>query len=166
MGTYKKKYMTEREKYFCYHYINTGNTKQAAVLAGYRIEPEKKGIQLLSSEKIQKEIERLYNDKKRNLIYKACVGYERLAFGNISDAIRLIYSDNFDSKDLEGMDLFNVSEIKRPKDGAMEIKFFDRLRALEKLEQSNANYQGDINPFYYALEQGMKSLKQGERQDI
>ena len=158
--------MTEREKYFCYHYINTGNTKQAAVLAGYRIEPEKKGIQLLSSEKIQKEIERLYNDKKRNLIYKACVGYERLAFGNISDAIRLIYSDNFDSKDLEEMDLFNVAEIKRPKDGAMEIKFFDRLRALEKLEQSDVNHQGDVNPFYYALEQGMKSLKQGERQDI
>ena len=166
MGTYKKKEMTEREKYFCYHYINTGNTKQAAILAGYRIEPEKKGIKLLSSEKIQKEIERLYNDKKRNLIYKACVGYERLAFGNISDAIRLIYSDSFDSKTLEQMDLFNVAEIKRPKDGAMEIKFFDRLRALEKLEQSDANHQGDINPFYYALEQGMKTLKQGERQDI
>jgi hypothetical protein len=26
-----------------------------------------------------------------------------------------------------------VSEIRRPKDGAMEIKFFDRARALEKL---------------------------------
>ena len=32
------------------------------------------------------------------------------------------------------MDLFMISEIKRPKDGAMEIKFFDRLKALEKLE--------------------------------
>ena len=31
------------------------------------------------------------------------------------------------------MDLFLVSEIKRPKDGSMEIKFFDRLKALEKL---------------------------------
>ena len=31
------------------------------------------------------------------------------------------------------MDLFLVSEIRRPKDGAMEIKFFDRARALEKL---------------------------------
>lgn len=32
------------------------------------------------------------------------------------------------------MDLFSVSEIKRPKDGSMEIKFFDRLKALEHLE--------------------------------
>ena len=31
------------------------------------------------------------------------------------------------------MSLFLVSEIKRPKDGSMEIKFFDRLKALEKL---------------------------------
>lgn len=33
------------------------------------------------------------------------------------------------------MDLFNISEIKRKKGGDIEIKFFDRLKALEKLQQ-------------------------------
>ena len=36
------------------------------------------------------------------------------------------------------MDLFLISEIKRPKDGAMEIKLFDRVKALEKLENLSA----------------------------
>ena len=31
------------------------------------------------------------------------------------------------------MDLFNISEIKRKKGGDIEIKFFDRIKALEKL---------------------------------
>ena len=35
------------------------------------------------------------------------------------------------------MDLYSVSEIKRPKDGSMEIKFFDPLKALEKLYETN-----------------------------
>ena len=47
----------------------------------------------------------------------------------------------------------------------MEIKFFDRLKALERLEQSNLDVKNDVNPFYYALEQGLKSLKSEERQD-
>ena len=33
------------------------------------------------------------------------------------------------------MDFFNISEIKKKKGGDIEIKFFDRLKALEKLQQ-------------------------------
>lgn len=61
----------------------------------------------------------------------AAAGYQRLAFGSICDAISLLYKSDPSKEDLEGMDLFLVSEIKRPKDGSMEIKFFDRLKALE-----------------------------------
>ena len=32
------------------------------------------------------------------------------------------------------VDAYRDITIRRPKDGAMEIKFFDRLKALEKLE--------------------------------
>jgi hypothetical protein len=35
---------------------------------------------------------------------------------------------------MESLELFNVSEIKKPKGGGIEIKFFDRLKALEHLE--------------------------------
>lgn len=163
MKNSEKKTLTEREKYFCYHYINTGNLREAAALAGYSTEPEKKGIQLLSKETVKGEIERLYNDKKKNLSYKASMGYERLAFGSVADAIRLLYVDKLDKISLEGMDLFSISEIKRPKDGAIEIKFFDRIRALEKLEQVGEGEKTDVNPFYYAMEQGIKALEENKK---
>ena len=56
------------------------------------------------------------------------------------------------------MDLFNISEIKKPKDGAMEIKFFDRIKALEKLEQIDSNHTNEKMPFYLALENSVDSI--------
>ena len=58
-----------------------------------------------------------------------------------------------------GYDLFNVSEIRRPKDGAMEIKFFDRIRALEKLEAAVDDSETRLADFYSAL------MKSGEERD-
>lgn len=165
MKNLEKKNLKDREQYFCYHYINTGNLREAAALAGYNKELEKKGIQLLTKSEVKEEVDRIYNEKKKNLLYKACVGYERLAFGSVADAIRLLYMDKFEKVDLESMDLFNISEIKRPKDGAMEIKFFDRIRALEKLEQTDVAQRDDINPFYYAMEQGIKALNTQDKGD-
>lgn len=59
----------------------------------------------------------------------------RLAFGCVSDAIKLLYCEDTEKESIEQMDLFNISEIKRKKGGDIEIKFFDRLKALEKLQQ-------------------------------
>ena len=56
-----------------------------------------------------------------------------MAFGGVSDALRLLYTECPTEKELNEMDLFMISEIKKPKDGMLEIKFFDRLKALEKL---------------------------------
>lgn len=63
---------------------------------------------------------------------RACLGYERLALGKVTDAIKLLYCENLSDDEIEKLDLTNIAEIKKPKDGAMEIKFFDRLKALEK----------------------------------
>lgn len=62
---------------------------------------------------------------------RVMIGYERLAFGSTADAFRLMMAD--EPPDVSQLDLFNVAEIKKPKDGAMELKFFDRLKALEQL---------------------------------
>ncbi len=158
-----KRRLTKKERNFCYYYINTGNVKEASMLSGLQNNSEQDSISLLSDEAIKEEIQNLYEDKKKNLLYKACIGYERLAFGNITDAVKLIYSEKLDYKALEEMDLFNISEIKKPKDGAMEIKFFDRIKALEKLEQVDVGQRNDINPFYYALEKGIESLNKTEK---
>ena len=67
------------------------------------------------------------NDMKEE-IYQ---GYQQLAFGSIADAIKLLFMEEPAPRALGKMNFINVAEIRRMKEGAMEIKFFDRLKALE-----------------------------------
>ena len=159
----KENSLSKKELAFCHQYIKTGNSKEAAWRAGYKTNPDQRGTELMAQNKITQKIEKIYLDKKKNLIYRATTGYERLAFGNISDSVKLLFPENLRHEDLEKMDLFSISEIKKSKDGAMEIKFFDRLRALEKLEHIDMEQKGDKDPFYYALEQGIKKLGTSKR---
>ncbi|MDR2074480.1 MAG: terminase small subunit [Oscillospiraceae bacterium] len=146
--------LTKRERAFCYYYVSTGNALESARLSGFGKKTVEKCAEILGKETVSSELERLFEKKKKYLRKIASIGYERLAFGGISDCLRLICSENLESLNLENMDLFCVSEIKKSKDGAMEIKFFDRIKALEKLE--NINLECGINPVYKALEQSLK----------
>ena len=89
---------------------------------------------MLCKKQIINEISMLIAQRRKTLVNMATSGYYRLAFGNIADAVSLLFAENPTRENLGEMDLFLVSEIKRPKDGSMEIKFFDRLKALEHLE--------------------------------
>ena len=84
-----------------------------------------------------------FNCRKRVLL-----GYERLAFGSTVDAFRLLMSEG--EIDVQSLDLYNVSEVKKPKDAAMEIKFFDRLKALEYLGNSSSD-DAQAGSLYEAL---------------
>ncbi len=96
--------------------------------------PEKSAVRLLKRKEIRSYIDEL--DKQRRADKKDIAqGYVRLAFGCVSDAIKLLYCEETEKEKIEQMDLFNISEIKRKKGGDIEIKFFDRLKALEKLQQ-------------------------------
>ena len=157
--TNKTTKLKKKEILFCHQYLKTGNPKEAAILAGYTSSPETKAMQLLSSAEICQKITEIYSEKKKNFVYRATIGYERLAFGNISDAIRLIFDEKLNFDDIEKMNLFNIAEIKKPRDGALEIKFFDRIRALEKLEQIDSDSDGNQNhSFYSALESSINQL--------
>lgn len=97
--------------------------------------------------------------KRKKITEKeVCEGLRRLAFGEIKDAIVLLYeSEENIINALPQLDLYNVSEIKRPKGGGMEIKFFDRLKALEKLREiaiENDTSSSNQTSFYEALEKG------------
>lgn len=152
----KERGITPREKQFCCLYANSGNFKEAALYAGFS-NPDKTGAALLLRDDINAEIDKIYKSRTKNYRERARAGYERLAFGNVSDAVRLMFDDNPSEKPLESYDLFNVAEIKRPKDGAMEIKFFDRIKALEKLECAEDGEQKSVSDFYAALIGGIKS---------
>ncbi len=86
-------------------------------------------------------------------------GYRRIAFGDISDPVRLLFCGEVTPRALKNMDLFSVSEIRRPKGGGMEIKFFDRIRALQCMQELGGE---DDSPcgFYQALERGAQALEE------
>ena len=57
-----------------------------------------------------------------------------------------------------------MAEIKKPKGGGLEIKFFDRIKALEKLgEISETSQDNSAIPFYEALEKSAASLSGGAK---
>jgi hypothetical protein len=152
----KKVKLRAADLLFCANYVNTGNVRESALKAGYKRNSEQIGLELLSREEINLEIEKQYRQRKRNLLYRACSGYERLAFGSVTDPIKLLYSKESNEISLENLDLFNISEIKKPKDGSIEIKFFDRLKALEKLQELNfSSLEKEENLFYKALERSV-----------
>ena len=103
-------------------------------------------------------------DKQRRADKKDIAqGYVRLAFGCVSDAIKLLYCEDAEKESIEQMDLFNISEIKRKKGGDIEIKFFDRLKALEKLQQlcDEKDIAGS-DSFYSAIAASASALKEDE----
>ena len=125
-----KKELTAREKSFCSCFVSSGSADEAAYSAGFVKNPRKAGEELLCREDISQEIKRLGMCRSQSLSEIAATGYRRLAFGSISDAVSLLYMEKPTKEQLEHMDLFLVSEIKRPKDGSMEIKFFEYFSVL------------------------------------
>ena len=87
-------------------------------------------------------------------------GYETLTFGGIEDAVRLLFCEDLKPEDLEGLDLYNVAEIRRPRGGGMEIKFFDRIKALQCLERMET--EAGQPSLFEALEAGARALNKGE----
>jgi len=124
---------------FCCNYVLLGSIEEAAVRAGIQRENAlSEGVELLKTDECQQLIGQL-----RNLISDSgnvTAGLKRLAFGNCTDAVYLVFADELPPVSvIEKLDLFNVSELKRVKGGGVEVKFFDRLKALEKLfELENA----------------------------
>ena len=158
--------MTGREKKFCSLFLGSGNSELAAEKAGYTGDCEQKGEELICRPEISAELERLSRLREKSLANMAAAGYQRLAFGSICDAISLLYKSDPSKEDLEGMDLFLVSEIKRPKDGSMEIKFFDRLKALEKIEQLSLSESDKYSvSLYKAIENSAKASAGGNDDD-
>lgn len=132
-----------------------GNPQEAAIKIG--IAPEsalKEGLRLKSSSRVIRRIKK----RRGGSEIEALAGLRRLAFGRINDALALL-KDDFSESGFEHLDLFNVSEIKRVKGGGMEIKFFDRLEALEKLAEleSRASDSASADSFFAALQNSARA---------
>ena len=120
-------------KDFVQAYVRGCSAEEAAIIAG--ISPANAradGLRLLSRRAVRRRIERREAFAQEAEIR---AGLERLAYGRVNDAAALAFADEVTPQMLAGADLFNVSEIKRVKGGGVEIKFFDRQKALEKLAE-------------------------------
>ncbi|MDE5884807.1 MAG: terminase small subunit [Oscillospiraceae bacterium] len=61
-------------------------------------------------------------------------GLKKLASGKINDAVSLVFAEDIPPPEqLAKLQLFNISSVKRVKGGGVEVQFFDRQKALEKL---------------------------------
>ena len=143
------KKLTRKEQLFCLYYAQDRNGRQAAAKAGY-LTPQQTSAHLLNRKDIRDAIAE-NTAVHEPFAAEIRAGYRKLAFGSVADALRLFFEDVPPDR-LDTLDLFNVSEIRRPKDGALEIKFFDRLKALEHLQQLEEGGGSDpALPFYEAL---------------
>ena len=153
--------LKSREKLFCLFYCQCRSPRLAAASAGYRIFSARAAARLISRPDIQAEIEKI--DSVMPVTHSEIVsGCRTLAFGSAADAFSLILcgDEELTAERIEALNLMNVSEIKRPKGGGIEIKFFDRLKALEKLyELSSAQGDGEAPFFYDAIEKSAAALR-------
>ncbi len=82
-------------------------------------------------------------------------GFRRLAFGSVADAMRLLSGEEFTPRKLKNLDLMNVESIKRSDKGSVEIKFFDRNKALQMLMAFGTDEERErIERLYRAIEGG------------
>lgn len=123
----------KKRSLFCCFYAVLGDAEEAAVRAGY---PKNNALSAAFGCLRDNSCKRLIAELKNLLSAEntAKNGLRRLAFGSCRDAVKLAFTEDMPSeKFLDSLDLYNVSEIKRVKGGGVEIRLFDRLKALEKL---------------------------------
>ena len=120
----------QREQLFCRYYLTLLDAESAASQAGLS-NPSKTGPLLLTEKRIQAYLRELEEQNKSILMSQAIQGYRRLAFSSAEDAARLL-ENSLDPTQADHLDLFSVSEIKASSSG-IQIKFFDRQKALDKL---------------------------------
>lgn len=123
-------------------YAECGNAYEAAVAAGAKrgAAAAVEGLRCLFSRACAGRTGALRAKRAR---CPADQGLRRLAFGRNNDAAALAFAETVTPEMIEQADLFGVSELKVGK-GVVEIKFFDRLKALDLLSAAEKE-EGSCN---------------------
>ena len=144
-----KKRLEETVKNFCGFYLDTMDARRAAEQAG-----TENGHELLSRRDVQRYLERLRKSagetvKPEDVIRRLC----QIAFSRPNDAVALACGQKRGA--VAELDLAAVAEFKCKEDSA-EVKFLDRVRALqvlgELLGEKETDRDGTARDFLAALE--------------
>jgi phage terminase small subunit len=120
-----------------------GNAYEAAVFAGAsRAAAAFEGVKLLCSRSVRRKIAQVRSEREE---CSAEQSLRRIAFGRVNDALKIAFAEEVTPEMIEQADLYNVSEIRRIKGGGIEIKFFDRQKAAEKLIDIENERNGAAN---------------------
>lgn len=116
-----------RQKAFCQAYLRTMDPEQAAADSGCR-----NGYALLGQPAVQAQLEQMREAGGGQILREDAIRrLAKLAFGQANDAARLALCQG--ELDPAKLDLSAVAELKVTDKGGVEIKFIDRVRALEAL---------------------------------
>ena len=168
MNDKNKTTLSPREKLFCSCYVEFSNPKDSAIAAGY---PKDKafeaGSALLKEPLVQRTIKRLR--KQLSAISHETVksALQRLAFGRTNDVVALVIAEDT-PENVENLDLFCVSELKKVQGGGGEVKLTNRLDAIRLLYEleNQSNAKNTTDSFFTALKNTSSSLTEGDEVEI
>ena len=162
--------LTRNQKRFLCGYMKTGSIEESAALCG--IPPDRaldEGLKILGHPLAMEFVTNLSLTEKRFAAKgadKVEESLDRLISGRINDAVILARADpeTLTEEDIRRLDLYNVSELKFGK-GVCEIKFADRLKAIEKLNEirNGRASDGAAQSFFDAIGRAAES-QQAESQ--
>ena len=133
---------------FCRAYLRTMDPMRAAEETGMR-----DGCALLRDRGVRARLEQLRGDWNAQILREDAIRrLTELAFGRANDAAAMALAGPGGTADTEGLDLSAVSELKVT-DKGIEVKFIDRVRALETLCSLMGSGGGGAEEFFQALEE-------------
>lgn len=143
-----KGFDSERQRAFCETYLRTMSPDAAARAAG-----QNDGWRLLREKGVTRRLEEMRAAGAAQILREDAVRrLAELAFGRANDAVALALSPE-GREDVDGLDLSAVAEFKVTDKGGVEIKFLDRVRALEALCTAlDGRISTGADDFFQALE--------------
>lgn len=147
--------MTAKEKLFCENYLALHCPTQAALKSGYTESDAKKAQTMLRREDIKNYLRELEDEAQPLSLTKSAIrGLERLAFSSPENIL--------DTEKICPSDLFCISELKRTQNGAIEVKFYDRIKALQALYEIGKLQDENMSvPFFEALKNAVPDTDDG-----
>lgn len=138
--------MAGEQKRFARFFFYLRNLREAALHTGAKAEEaEDRGLELLHSEETEAELKKLEEADSDTLSYVKR-GLSRIAFGAVNDAVKLVFdAENMTARDIMGMDLFNVSEIKISGKNVLEIKFLTGRKPWKSLGSLRLNLTAAVS---------------------
>ena len=146
---------------FAEEYARGGNIFEAAVAAGApRGTARIAGLKLICDRTVRRRIEQ---HRLNAAEAPAIQGLRRIAFGRNNDAAALAFAETVTPEMVARADLYGVSEIKCGK-GVVEIKFFDRCKALDMLREAEGELsrEGSAESFLNAVFGGEEARDVGK----